>query len=90
MTGLVVSHQRGWKSPFFVPSGRNPAISTPRWGTNTWFPADGGEINGANDFEKCLITDEIGGSYIMTKAKKKKYDTGVYPLPSGNWATDSR
>lgn len=22
----------------------------------------------------------------MTKAKKKKYDTGVYPLPSGNWA----
>ena len=22
----------------------------------------------------------------MAKAKKKKYNTGVYPLPSGNWA----
>lgn len=22
----------------------------------------------------------------MAKAKKKKYDTGVYPLPSGSWA----
>jgi len=43
MAGFVAGHQRGWKSPFFVPSGRITAISTPRWGTNTWFPADGGE-----------------------------------------------
>ena len=42
MSRLVTGHQRGLKSGSLSLRAKAPAISTPRWGTNTWFLGDSG------------------------------------------------